>query len=216
MCGVENLTPHKGNDPITQCDRVYMVRHSQGSEIVQYTHCRLWEWPHQKTNQSIRLLPPICKKAPASQAVLCSMQLTLHAPRRTPQGASRLVQAMSAWSVKTRRAPSQHCRDARVFVRGRVLAPCFCKGIRPWTRTCPMLLQGYSSVEEYLPHASARVFVRGRVLAPCFGEGIRQWHQYLPHKPNTKPTKSNTYLCSYWCGVCNIGVHDELEILTLI
>ena len=28
------------------------------------------------------------------------MQLTLHATRRTPQGASRLAQAMSAWSVK--------------------------------------------------------------------------------------------------------------------
>ena len=26
-----------------------------------------------------------------------------------------LVQAMSAWSVKTRCAPSQHCRDARVY-----------------------------------------------------------------------------------------------------
>ena len=31
-------------------------------------------------------------------------------PRRTPHGASRLVRAMSAWSVKTRHAPSQHCR----------------------------------------------------------------------------------------------------------
>ena len=30
-------------------------------------------------------------------------------------GASRLVLAMSAWSVKTRRAPSRHCRDARVY-----------------------------------------------------------------------------------------------------
>ena len=42
------------------------------------------------------------------------MQLTLHATRRTPYGASRLVQAVSAWSVKTRHAPSRHCRDARV------------------------------------------------------------------------------------------------------
>ena len=37
------------------------------------------------------------------------MQLTLHATRRTPHGASRLVQAMSAWSVKTRHAPCRHC-----------------------------------------------------------------------------------------------------------
>ena len=33
----------------------------------------------------------------------------------TPHGASRLVQAMPAWSVKSRRAPSRHCRDARVY-----------------------------------------------------------------------------------------------------
>ena len=36
------------------------------------------------------------------------MQLTLHATRRTPHGASRLVQAMSAWSVKPQHAPSRH------------------------------------------------------------------------------------------------------------
>ena len=43
------------------------------------------------------------------------MQLTLHATRRIPHGASRLVIAMSAWSVETRRAPSRHCRVARVY-----------------------------------------------------------------------------------------------------
>ena len=43
------------------------------------------------------------------------MQLTLHATRSTPHGASRLVQAMSAWSAETGRAPSRHCRDARVY-----------------------------------------------------------------------------------------------------
>ena len=50
----------------------------------------------------------------ASQAVLSRMQLTLDATHRTPHGASRLVLAISAWSVKIRRAPSRHCRDARV------------------------------------------------------------------------------------------------------
>ena len=50
----------------------------------------------------------------ASQVVLSRIQFTIHATRRTPHGASRLVQAMSALSVKTRRAPSRHCRDARV------------------------------------------------------------------------------------------------------
>ena len=35
----------------------------------------------------------------------------------TSRFASRLVQAMPAWSVKTRRAPSRHCGDARVYDR---------------------------------------------------------------------------------------------------
>ena len=43
------------------------------------------------------------------------MQFTLHATHRTPPGASRLVQAMPAWLVKTRRAPARHSRDARVY-----------------------------------------------------------------------------------------------------
>ena len=47
--------------------------------------------------------------------LLSSMQLARHATRRTLHRASRLVQAMSAWSVKSRRAPSRHCRDARVY-----------------------------------------------------------------------------------------------------
>ena len=51
----------------------------------------------------------------ASQAALSRMQLTLHATRRTPRGASRLMQPISAWSVKTRRAPSRRRRDARVY-----------------------------------------------------------------------------------------------------
>ena len=41
------------------------------------------------------------------------MQLTHHATRRTPHAASCLVQALSSWSVKTRRPPCRHCRDAR-------------------------------------------------------------------------------------------------------
>ena len=50
----------------------------------------------------------------ASQVVLSRMQLALHAARRTSHGASRLVHAMSTWSVQARRAPSRQCRDARV------------------------------------------------------------------------------------------------------
>ena len=51
----------------------------------------------------------------ASTTLLSSMQLTLHATRPPHNDASRLVQAMPAWLVKTRRAPSRHCSDARVL-----------------------------------------------------------------------------------------------------
>ena len=65
---------------------------------------------------SFRRFHPYARKS-ASKAVLHRMQLSVHATRPTSQGASRLVQEMSAWSVRTRRAPSRHCGDARV--RGR-------------------------------------------------------------------------------------------------
>ena len=52
---------------------------------------------------------------PVLRAVHARMQFALHAIRRTPHGASRLELAMSAWLVKTRRAPSGHSRDARVY-----------------------------------------------------------------------------------------------------
>ena len=45
------------------------------------------------------------------------MQLAPRATRPTPHDASRLVHAMSAWSVKTRHAPPRRCRDARAYVR---------------------------------------------------------------------------------------------------
>ena len=59
----------------------------------------------------------------ANESVLCRMQLKRHATRRTPH-ASRLVQAMPAWSVETRRAPSRHrhCRAADpINVAARIL-----------------------------------------------------------------------------------------------
>ena len=45
-------------------------------------------------------------------------KLTLPPPHTSAQhltGASRFVHAMSAWSIKTRRAPFRNCRDARVY-----------------------------------------------------------------------------------------------------
>ena len=67
-----------------------------------------------ETDQFIRRRHPYTIKS-ALKAVLSRMQLTLHVTRPPPHGALRLVQAMSAWSVKTRRAPSRHCRDSRVY-----------------------------------------------------------------------------------------------------
>ena len=49
------------------------------------------------------------------RAILGRVQFTLHATRRPPHGASRLVQSMSAWLVKIQCAPSRHSRDARVY-----------------------------------------------------------------------------------------------------
>ena len=44
------------------------------------------------------------------------LQRNLHATRRTPHGASCLVQqAMPSWWVKTRRRLPRHCRAARVY-----------------------------------------------------------------------------------------------------
>ena len=70
---------------------------------------------HTKTLiNSLNAAVPYAKKS-GPKAVLSRMQLTLHATRPTPHGASRLVQAMPAWWVKTRRAPSRHCRGARAY-----------------------------------------------------------------------------------------------------
>ena len=55
------------------------------------------------------------QKKSASKAVLRRLQLSLHATRPTPHGASRLEQAMSPWSVKTGRAASRHSGDGRVY-----------------------------------------------------------------------------------------------------
>ena len=81
----------------------------------------LWSGHTRKQSNSLAL-SSISKKVGTRcrtsvlRAVLGRMQFTLHATRRTPHGASkRLVQAMSAWLVKTRRAPSRHCRDARIY-----------------------------------------------------------------------------------------------------
>ena len=98
---------------------VNMVRPPRGSYIV--IPIAVSGVAHQKTKYNSLALSSISKesrhKVPKSvlRAVLGRMQFTLHATRRTPHGAWRLVQAMPAWLLKTRRAPSWHTRDARVL-----------------------------------------------------------------------------------------------------
>ena len=97
--------------------------------------------------------------------------------------------------------------------------PCFRACIRPWTNTCPMFLTGYSpvneftcpmfltaysSMDEYLTRLLERVFIRRTNTCPIFLRGYSSIDEYLPHKPNTKPTNTNTYSCSYLCGVCKV------------
>ena len=65
-------------------------------------------------------------------------RLAVHATRRTPHGASRLVLAVSAWSVPTRRAPSRHCKDARAYDH----------------TTTAMHGNGYTPSPPLLPHGS--------------------------------------------------------------
>ena len=68
---------------------------------------------HENKKMNSLKLSSMCKSA--SQVVHGRMQLTLHVIRRRPHCASGLGQAMSAWWVKTRRAPSRHCGNARVY-----------------------------------------------------------------------------------------------------
>ena len=64
---------------------------------------------------SKRAACPILHNSRESPPPPSRTRLSLHASRPAPHGASRLVQAMCAWSVKTRRVPSRHCRDATVY-----------------------------------------------------------------------------------------------------
>ena len=114
LCEVEELSSAKGkllNHLLVVCTW-YMVRHPRVSCTVYSLLSLQVTTPHQKTNQLIRS----CHQLHVNlQAVLSRMQLTLHATRPTPNDPSRMAQDMSGWSVKTRRAPPRHCRDARVY-----------------------------------------------------------------------------------------------------
>ena len=78
-------------------------------------------YPHRHPDLNLDLHPTPTRTRPTPtpnlhlhlHVVGCSSPF--HATRPTTHGASRLVQAMFAWSVKTRRIPSRHCRHARVY-----------------------------------------------------------------------------------------------------
>lgn len=57
------------------------------------------------------------QESPLHKRFLARIQLTLHATRLTPNGTSRLVQAIAAWLEEAQRAPSPHSRVARFYVR---------------------------------------------------------------------------------------------------
>ena len=104
--------PHKGNDRITQCDSALPV---YGKAPRRQVVCPLlFLEVATPENKSMPWTVSSIQKF-ASNVVLSRMQLTLHATRRTPRGTSRLVLAMSTWSVKARRPPSRRCGDERVY-----------------------------------------------------------------------------------------------------
>ena len=90
-------------------------RVDKSSAFGQKPHCCLWKWPHRKEYQFIRRRHPCASKS-ASQAVLTRMHSSpFMRLAETLHGASRLVLMMSAWLVKSRRAPSRRRRDARAY-----------------------------------------------------------------------------------------------------
>ena len=112
--GWSTLTPNKGKGRITQCDSVYLVYGKTPTRQLSSIPMAVSGSGHtRKQNQCVGCCRPYARNS-ATNAILGRMQPTLYADRPTPHGASRLVQAMPAWSVKTRRAPPRHCRYARV------------------------------------------------------------------------------------------------------
>ena len=96
---------------------VNMVRRPPTRQLHSNTHCCVWIGHARKQSNSLALSISSRHKVlkSVSRAVLGRVQFTLHATRRTPHGASRLVQTKCAWSVNTRRASSRPSRDARVY-----------------------------------------------------------------------------------------------------
>ena len=110
--GWRTFTPHKGNDRIA-----YNINSVYGKSPTRQLHgtpIAVSGSGHTGNLTNSLKLSSVCKSA--SQAVLSRMHLTLYSTHQTPHGVSRLVQAMPPSSVKTRHAPSRHCRYAKVNI----------------------------------------------------------------------------------------------------
>ena len=88
---------------------VHFVSPTEFDTFFSHPHLHL-QPPHRKQSNSFDAVIHVQERTrivteSASKEVRRRMQLTLHAIRRTPHGDSRLVLAMSSWSVKTRRVP---------------------------------------------------------------------------------------------------------------
>ena len=104
---------------MTASSSVNKVRHPRGTYTAVYPLLLSLEWLHQEKkvtrwrchpyNQESRhnVLKSVLRSVPGR------MHFTLHVVRRTPHGASRFAQTMSAWLVKPRRSPSRHSMDAQ-------------------------------------------------------------------------------------------------------
>ena len=109
----------------------------------------------------------------------------------TSRFASRLVQAVSAWSLKTRRAPSRHCRDTRVYGH---------------TTTAMHDIEYTPPARAPSPPSTARCLVPAELGAnrfSAFRGGIadrsRKWLAHTVYKTNTtnpehKPTRATLIL----------------------
>ena len=123
LCGVENHNSVRGTKGTVASPSVNMARHPRGSYIVILIAVSGVVTPENKVTHW-RCHPQARKQAQGAGIILTSGSWNHHATRRTPHGASCSVQAMSAWWVKSRRAPSRHrsSRGARVYVMR--LRPC--------------------------------------------------------------------------------------------
>ena len=95
-------------------------RKASTGQLNSNTHCSLWSVHTRKQSNSLAVSSISEKvgtrcRSPFYERFVEGCSSPFLRPRRTPHGASRLVRAMPACLVKTRRAPSRHSKEARVY-----------------------------------------------------------------------------------------------------